>query len=109
MPKCQWWTANITQNTEAPDRLITNPNHSKVYYSIERPSNTIQEPGIWVTEPCTAEELDVQGSPGHLWAKNDRRPACQKLIVMEDHANTNLPEIVSTEDNTVALCAKKEL
>lgn len=56
----------------------------------------------------TAEKLAAEGSPADASAIKVHCPTVQDVIVMKKHMNTEPPDILSTEDITVALCAKKE-
>lgn len=76
---------------------------------MECPSNTVQETGSRATETSTAENLTAQGSSVNPSAKNDRSPATQEVIMMEENMNPELPNIVPTKHTTVTLCAKRAL
>lgn len=59
------------------------------------------------TNPRAAEKA-AEGSPEDPSGKNDRRPACQEVFIMKEHTDLKLPDTVSTEDTSLALCIKIE-
>lgn len=83
--------------------------HPEVGYTTKRPPTPFKRTSKRATGPSTAGKLAVENSPAHPSAKNDHWSTDQEVIIMRGHTNPEPLEVLSTENPTVALCAKTKL